>query len=239
MDIVTTTNGQQTTRTNGHSIVRVWLIDQWPTLLEGLCLILGKIESGIRVVGTSPNLDHALAHIRPDEVDVIVCGLGRASDEPVFSLLATLVNSSQGRVLVFSAEAETLFCQQLVFAGARGVVSKGESSATLAKAIRKVHEGEIWLDRHVTGSVFDALFHQRDTRKQDARLDRLTARERELLRQVDQFPGASNKEIARHLNLSENTVRNHLSSIYLKLGVSGRLALYAFAHQVATKSAHN
>lgn len=238
MDIVTASHATQTTQTNGRSNVRVWLIDQWPTLLEGLCLILGQIERGISVVGTSPNIDHALAHIGPDKVDVIVCDLDRASGEPVFRLFATLVNLSHGRVLVFSTAAETLFCQQLVFAGARGVVSKGESSATLAKAIRKVHEGEIWLDRHVTGSVFDALFHQRDTRKHDARLDRLTARERELLQQVDQFPGASNKEIARHLSLSENTVRNHLSSIYLKLGVSGRLALYAFAQQVATNSTH-
>ena len=238
MDIVTASRAKQTTRTNGHSSVRVWLIDQCPSLLEGLCLIFGQIERGIRVVGTSPNLDHALAHIAPDEVDVIVCDLDPASDEPDFRLLATLVNLSQGRVLVFSNEDETLFCQQLVFAGGRGVVSKRESSAILAKAILKVHEGEIWLDRHVTGSVFDALFTKRDKRRHDARLDHLTAREREVLQQVGQYIGASNKEIARHLNLSENTVRNHLSSIYLKLGVSGRLELYAYAHQATTKSAH-
>ncbi len=231
MDVVTTTHAKATPHAIAHATVRVWLIDQWPTLLEGLSLVFGQRVPDIIVVGTSPNLDHALERIRPDEVDVMVCDVGRARDESVFTVLATLIKATRGRVLVFGAEADALFCQQLVFAGARGVVNKTETSATLAKAIRKVHEGEIWLDRHVTGSVFDALVNRRDTHKHDARLDRLTGRERDLLLQLDHFPGASNKEIARHLNLSENTVRNHLSSIYLKLGVSGRLELYAYGHQ--------
>ena len=215
----------------GPAVVRLWLVDRCPTLLEGLSLVLSKRAREISVVGSSPLLDHAVSHIAPGQIDVIVCDIEDRHDTAVLQKLESLLRFTNARALVFATVADRLFHQQLVFAGARGVVSKSDSPATLIKAIHKVHEGEIWLDRYMTGSVFDALVQYHEPRKSDPRLERLTLRERHLVRQLDTLPGATNKELARHLNLSENTVRNHLSSIYLKVGVSSRLELYAYRQQ--------
>ena len=221
-------NANGNTSFGAPSVIRVWLIDRCPSLLEGLPLLLSRQAPDLNVVGSSPQIDHAMAHIAPGQVDVIVCDVEDQHDAAVLAKLESLIRATQGRALVFASGGDSLFYKQLVFAGARGAVNKHESQTTLIKAIRKVHEGEIWLDRHITGSVFDALVHHHEPRHRDSRLERLTARERHLLVQLDKLPGASNKELARHLNLSENTVRNHLSSIYLKVGVSSRLELYAY-----------
>ena len=198
----------------GQAVVRLWLVDRCPALLEGLPLVLLKRAPEISVVGSSPLLDHAISHIAPGQVDVMVCDIEDQHDAAALQKLESLIRSSNARALVFATIADGLFNQQLVFAGARGVVSKSDTPATLIKAIHKVNEGEIWLDRYMTGNVFDALVQHNEPRKSDPRLARLTLRERHLLRQLDKLPGATNKELARHLNLSENTVRNHLSSIY-------------------------
>ncbi len=116
--------------------------------------------------------------------------------------------------------------------GVRGVVRPQDEPQVLLKAIEKIHEGELWIDRGATARIFMELARRKADDAADpvmARIRTLTAREREMIRAVAREAAAPGKVIASHLCISEHTLRNHLSSIYGKLGLSNRMDLYTFA----------
>ena len=114
----------------------------------------------------------------------------------------------------------------------------------LNKAVMRVAEGELWLDRAATGRIFQKLARNRLDSEASAdlqKLSTLTRKERAITTLVGEQPSASGQSLAEQLNISEHTLRNHLSNIYAKLGISGRVELYAFAqknnhHLPGTKS---
>ena len=119
----------------------------------------------------------------------------------------------------------------LIELGATGLVLKNERPEILIKAIRKVHGGEVWLDRNDYGAC--ARANCQAAAYSDAEADKiasLTRREHEIIALVGE--GLKNGAIADRLFVSEATVRNHLTSILSKLGLSDRfeLAVYAFRH---------
>lgn len=127
---------------------------------------------------------------------------------------------------------------QAVLAGARGIVHKEDPAETILKAIEKIHEGELWLDRVTTGRIFGELSRTGTTPRRDAekaKRAQLTVRERErereLISQLVADPSANYRKIAERLHITEHTVRNHLTSIYGKLGVINRLELFVYAHR--------
>lgn len=104
---------------------------------------------------------------------------------------------------------------------------KQSASDVLLKSIRKVHDGEIWLDARLTTKVFETFRRLAATRRQKPLL---SDREREIVQLVTQ--GFRNREIGEELSISEQTVKNHMHNIFDKVGVSDRLelALYAVHH---------
>jgi DNA-binding NarL/FixJ family response regulator len=117
--------------------------------------------------------------------------------------------------------------------GAKGVFCRLHSIKMLSKCIRTVHEGQIWADTRDLVFVLDFLTELKPLRivKPGGGMTRLTPREAEVVHFL--ADGLSTREIGNKLALSEHTVRNYLSSIYDKLGVSSRveLALYAVARE--------
>ena len=121
-----------------------------------------------------------------------------------------------------------------MIAGARGIVDKGDTAETILKAIEMVHNGEIWLDRSTTSRIFNEL-----SRKKSAELDNpeqqkissLTRKERLTVAEIASDATANTKMIASRLCISENTLRNHLTSIYSKLELSTRLELFVYANK--------
>jgi DNA-binding NarL/FixJ family response regulator len=114
------------------------------------------------------------------------------------------------------------------------VVHKDDSPELLIKAIKKVHEGELWLDRSTTGRLFVELSRQKSQAAADPakrKLASLTEREHDVVRSLIKQPGADNKTLASSLHIGEHTLRNHLSRIYDKLGVPNRVELFVFAQR--------
>ena len=109
--------------------------------------------------------------------------------------------------------------------------AKAEPAEVILNAIERVHHGEIWLDRSTTAKVFASLSGQTKVPRDDTEAAALTRKEREIVVAVVAHKGAPIKVIADRLHLSAHTVRNHLASIYGKLGVSGRLELYMYAQE--------
>lgn len=117
--------------------------------------------------------------------------------------------------------------------GARGVFCRLQSIKLLPKCIRTVHEGQIWADNQNLAFILEFLTQLKPLRllKPGGGIDRLTPREAEVVHLLAE--GLSTREISQKLAVTEHTIRNYLSNIYVKLGVSSRveLALYAVARE--------
>jgi two-component system nitrate/nitrite response regulator NarL len=156
-------------------------------------------------------------------------------------LLPALLKESRARVLICTGVRDTEAHDRAMLRGARGVVHKEEPAETILKAIEKVHSGELWLNRLATGRVFEKLLGVGGRPRLDPEAERiatLTEREREVVQAVVGRGQSTNKKIAEHLNMSEFTLRNHLTTIYDKLGVENRLDLFKYALRHGLDSAH-
>jgi DNA-binding NarL/FixJ family response regulator len=138
-------------------------------------------------------------------------------------------------VLVLTAAEDTAQHRDAMVRGARGVVHKSEPAETILRAIEKVHDGEIWLNRALLGQVLGALTGSKPAPaardEHSERIESLTPREREIVGAMAAHPGAKQLVVADELGMSEHTLRNHLTAIYAKLGVHGRLELHVYATQ--------
>jgi DNA-binding NarL/FixJ family response regulator len=195
------------------------------------------IESapGFVVVGEAGNGDEAVAVIAREQPDVVLLDLdlgGRSSLE-FFKELASA--AERARVLILTAVDDLELHRRAVLLGCAGVVLKKQTNETLLRAIERVCEGEVWLDQSMIASLLSAANKVGD--EDSVRIASLTKREREIILLIGE--GLRNKQIAARLFVSETTVRHHLTSIFSKLSVSGRLDLvvYAYRHGLARSSA--
>ena len=173
----------------------------------------------------------SLAQGKPflDAVDVLVLDLDAGHGPEV---VAELVPRGSLRLVVLTSTQDVGLLDRMVVAGARGVVRKSDPPASLLKAIEKVHGGELWIERSAAGRIFVEMARQNVAHANDPdrlKIATITARERQTIAAVARDAAAPGKVIAGRLCISEHTLRNHLSSIYGKLGLSNRLDLYAYA----------
>jgi DNA-binding NarL/FixJ family response regulator len=152
-------------------------------------------------------------------------------------LLPELLNiATKARVVILTGVLNPETHHRAIALGAMGLVLKEQAADVLVKAIQKVHGGEVWLDRAQTASVLTSMTRPSQAQKDDpeaAKIASLTDREGEIIALVAQ--GLKRKQIAEKLYISEPTVRNHLTSILDKLGLSDRfeLAFYAYRYGLA------
>ena len=121
--------------------------------------------------------------------------------------------------------------------GIRGIVPKDSPVELIFKSIRKVSDGELWVDRETMGDIMEALAMPRDPQTEaPRRSSSVTHREREVLTLVVQ--GQTNKRIAKRLRMAEDTVKHHLTSIFGKTGTANRLelALFAMRHRMVERT---
>ena len=212
-----------------NSAIRVMLVDRQRMVLSGLQKLVDAERPAMEVVATATSVAAAIGLAGQVLADVVVLDAGLLQrDRP--SDIASLVNGHAARVLILGEAHDAALHDAAILCGACGVVHKEEPTEVLFKAIAKVHEGQLWLDRSTTGRIFVELSRQKtDPEKRKATL--LTAREQDVVRRLVSEPGADNRKLAAGLNIGEHTLRNHLSRIYDKLGVPNRLELYVFAQR--------
>jgi DNA-binding NarL/FixJ family response regulator len=119
--------------------------------------------------------------------------------------------------------------KELIVSGVVGILPPSGDSDLLKKALRAVHDGELWLDRQTLMKLF---VHMRKSASQAT----LARREKEIMAHICQ--GYRNKEIAQKLKISEQTVKSHCNRIYKKLGVSDRLQLALYAQRIFSSEQH-
>jgi DNA-binding NarL/FixJ family response regulator len=146
-------------------------------------------------------------------------------------VLRAIAHMSEVRVILLTVAADKHEVIEALQLGVRGLILKDAATGTLAKCIRAVMAGEYWLGRNRMHDVIVALRQLREAPRPSP-AQTLTAAEHRIVAAV--VSGATNRDIAEELRLSEQTVKNYLSHIFDKLGVSNRLelALYAMHHKL-------
>ena len=213
--------------------IRVFLIDDHRSVLWGLRKLIESAAPAMVLAGEATSWKDALNSMRQEAVDVILLDLD-LGDEAGLDAIPHFVSAKLGRVLVLTGIRDIDKHDQAVVLGARGVVEKENPAETILDAIVKVHEGQLWLPRTAIDRILADLSKRDNSPKptpEQGMIKSLTPREREIVAAVATNAKANSRLIAEQLFISEHTLRNHLTSIYLKLGVISRLELFAFAHQ--------
>jgi two-component system, NarL family, nitrate/nitrite response regulator NarL len=229
--------------TSGTSTIKVFLADDHRVTLWGLQQLIDSARPEMEVVGTALTRAELVAHPALEETDLLVLDLDLGGEDSC-NALADVQRRCRGHVLILTGDEDVAHHRQAVMQGARGVLHKSESADTVLRAIRKVHEGEIWLHRNIVAQLLGQLTGRSSVPPPPPdpitqRIASLTPREREIVCKLVQMSGRKQLAVADALGLSEHTLRNHLTAIYAKLGVHGRLEMHLFAteHGLGTRAA--
>lgn len=211
-----------------ESPIRVFLLDDHEVVRRGIKDLL-ESEGDIVVIGESGLAEEAARRIPalrpdvaildgrlPDGSGIDVCREIRSRDPQIAALILTSFDDDEA---LFSA----------IMAGAAGYVLKQVRGNDLIETVRRVAAGQSMLDPSVTAQVLDRL---RNGPQVDEDLQRLTAQEQKILELIGE--GMTNRQIAGEMYLAEKTVKNYVSSLLAKLGLSSRTqaAIYATKHQI-------
>lgn len=204
--------------------IRVLLVDDHPTLREGLRAILGR-QSEVEVVGESADglqaIDAALL-LRPD---VVIMDIGMRLMNGIEATREIRARLSGCRVIALSVHSDRRYVDHMLGAGAQGYVLKEAASSELLEAIRTVLDGRPYVSPALAGGV-----DQRVPRSSPAALDayqQLAPREREVLKLLSE--GETSRRIAELLTISPRTVETHRRNIMRKLGLHSVAELTKYA----------
>lgn len=214
--------------------IRIVIADDHPIIRDGLRQLFEQTED-IKIVGEAADGREAIDQINAHSPDLLLLDLKMPGMDGLSVLQALHTAGKKIKVIVFTASEDKNEYVQAMKLGCSGIVLKQTDPSLIAKSIRKVSGGEIWLDSHTTAAVM-RQFASNDgpvigaTPSPGAKArerNPLSQREREIVALVAQ--GYKNKEMAEKMFISEQTVKNHLHNIFDKLGVSDRLELALYA----------
>ena len=199
----------------GPPPIRVLIVDDHPAVRRGLRTFL-ELAGGLEVVGEAADGPTAVELVAETAPDVVLLDMMLPGMDGVDVLHELRRRELPARVLVVTSFPDRL--RAAIQAGARGYLSKEVDPAALAAAVRSVAAGHLLLEPDAAAALAGRPADDGTA---------LTAREREVLAMLAE--GRSNREIARALVVAEKTVKTHVSSILLKLGLADRTqaALYA------------
>ncbi len=211
--------------------IRIVIADDHPLLREALKRSLQE-EPDLKVIGEAANGVDAIHRVRELQPDLLLLDL-KMPQKNGLEALSDLKEMYKGKTILFTAEIETRQIVEALLLGAHGIVLKSTATSVLIESIRTVMAGGYWVGQQ---RVPDLLVYLKSQMKEATRKTfNLTSRELEIVSGV--VAGLSNKEIAQHFKIAEDTVKHHVSNTFDKLGVSTRLelALFAVNHNLPLK----
>ena len=218
---------------DGKGTIRVILADSQAIFRAGLRKIFA-LEDDIRVVGQAETLAQTVSTMQKFEADLVIFESALAPNAPD-TVSDLLRQSATCRLIVVLQEPDQEMTLELFRRGAHAVVSKEVEPEMLVECLRKVSQGEPWLEARAVAWVLDA-YRTQGIRPNGSRPKvQLTPKETLIVSCVTQ--GMKNKEIALRVGTTEQVVKNYLRKVYDKLGVADRLelALYCLNRRPADK----
>jgi DNA-binding NarL/FixJ family response regulator len=212
--------------------IRIVIADDHPLVREGLRTLLER-QPGFAVAGEAGDGLEAVQMTKDLRPDVLLLDLAMPRMNGLEVLKALADSATEVRIVLLTAAIEREETVRAFRLGARGVVLKESATQMLYKCIRSVMAGEFWVGHERIADLMQTLRQIEQAPPREASpASRLTRRELQVVAAI--VEGTSNKDIAKELGLREQTVKNHLSHIFDKLGVSNRLelALYVVHHRL-------
>jgi DNA-binding NarL/FixJ family response regulator len=188
--------------------IRILIVDDHPVVLAGLTSMLGT-QAGIEVAGSASSGEEAMEMLRGKSTDLVLLDLRMPGMSGIDTLHALKRTKSTVRVIILTSFETDEDIYRAVQAGAQGYLLKDAPQSDMLDAIRAVHAGKRYFPRHIAARLAERMMRTN-----------LTTRELEVLNMLAR--GLTNKQIASALDISDNTVRNHVNSIIEKLEVSDR-----------------
>lgn len=209
--------------------VRVLVVDDQRLVREGIASLLG-LQEGIEVVGTAVDGQEAVEKATVLAPDVILMDVRMPVMDGIAATAAIRHTRPDCRVLMLTTFDDEEYIIRSLQAGAMGYLLKDIPAGDLAQAIKLTYAGIFQLSPSVAGKLVGQLSARGKAEPPSAPPADLTERELEVLRLLAR--GATNREIAEALMVSEGTVKNHVSNILGRLGLRDRVqaAIYAYDH---------
>jgi len=188
--------------------IRIMSVDDHPLIRQGIAGLVSA-QSALKLVAEATNGREAVQQFRTHRPDITLMDLQMPEMSGVDAIGAIRGEFSEARIIVLTTYAGDVQALRAVKAGARGYLLKDTLHRELVETIRAVHAGKKALSAEVSFQLAEHMSH-----------DSLTAAEILVLRQIAE--GNANKEIARNLSLSEETVKGQVRNILSKLGAKDR-----------------
>ena len=214
---------------NPATPIRIMLVEPQQIVLWALETLIER-QPAMEVVGKAGNGADAQRLASQVQPHIVLLDL-HVDDGKGAELVPSLARSQCARIVIYTAARDLATVDRAIINGARGLVRKEESPETLLNAVRRVHAGELWFDHQTTRRIFAEFGSAANNASVDpssTMIGSLTRKERTILVAFAKDPGSSNVQFAEKLFISEHTLRNHLSSIFAKLSVTGRCGLCSF-----------
>lgn len=203
--------------------VKIMITDDHSMIREGLKNLL-ELDGDIEVIAQAVDGKDCLDKLEIYKPDVLLLDINMPNMNGLEVLKQLKAKKSKVKVLVLTVHNETEYLMKAVDIGINGYVLKDSESSELKKAIFAIVDGETYIQP----SLIPALNAKRIERNEDEeKIDALTRRELEVLKLL--AIGMYNKEVAEKLEISERTVKNHVSNIFKKLEVTDRTQAAVFA----------
>lgn len=223
---------------NDERSVRVLVVDDQRLMRDGIASLLG-IQDGVEVIGTAGNGQEAVEQAQQLQPDVILMDVRMPVMDGVRATAVIHRQLPRCQILMLTTFDDDEYVLDALRAGATGYLLKDIPAPDLARAVHAAHKGIYQLDPTIASKVVASLTRAQAVLPRQPALQEqtlplhnndLTTREIEVLRLIAR--GATNREIAESLVISEGTVKNHISSILSRLGLRDRTqaAIYAREH---------
>ncbi len=206
------------------TLVRVVIVDDHAMFRAG---VRSEIGDGVDVVGEAADVDEAVAVVTAQQPEVVLLDVHLPGGGGVEVMRRTTATAPHSRFLALSVSDAAEDVIGTIRGGARGYVTKTITGPELIAAIGRVASGDAVFSPRLAGFVLDAFAGTIEVAAVDEDLDRLSAREREVMRLIAR--GYSYREVAKELFISVKTVETHMSAVLRKLQLSSRHELTRWA----------
>ena len=230
--VVSFINAQQGQLLNHVAMpIHVFLISDFRLLVQGLTAVLQSKPEHYHVLGSASTLDMLELPWRHPAPDVVLVDL-ETNPAQVVPWLQHWRAQGGPKMLLLTRHDNPVLPGQAISAGACGLIDRHASAAQMLVAIEKVHQGQVWLDHQTTAHLLQGLAKRPATGDPGLVVAALLSkREQQIVAMLLRHGGDPARRLAERLHISESTLRNHLTSVYEKFGVSNRSGLMAHAMQ--------